>query len=137
MPVIVEGAAWKDRTSGNLEMSLLVKLLLWGDKGPQYLPEPRPAQSARPFWLTWLLSLPFLHAEGPLLIAEFLPTKKHGVNAHSDGCCAYEADSAARKAGGDIHRHSRQGLRSPCTCHGHTTAQNRCVPVCSAILNQK
>jgi len=28
---------------------------------------------------------------------------------------------------GDIHRHSRQGLRSPYTCHGPTVAQNRCV----------
>lgn len=88
MMVIMEGAAWKDRTSGDLDMSLLLALLLSGDKDPQCLPEPLPGQSAGPFWLTQLLSLPFLHAEGPLLIAEFLPTKKHGVNAHSDGCCA-------------------------------------------------
>lgn len=93
--VIMEGAARKDRTSGDLDMSLLLVLPLWGDKDPQCLPEPLPTQSAGLFWLTWLLSLPFLHAEGPLLIAEFLPTKKHGVNAHSDGCRAYKADSAA------------------------------------------
>ena len=89
MMVIMEGAARKDRTSGDLDMSLLLVLPLWGDKDPQCLPEPLPTQSAGLFWLMWLLSLPFLHAEGPLLIAEFLPTKKHGVNAHSDGCRAY------------------------------------------------
>lgn len=85
-------AAWKDRTNGDLYTSLRVCFsnFLWGikDNSPQSLPEHLPAHSPGPFWLTLLLFLLFLHAQGPPLIAEFLPTMKHGVSVHSDVCYA-------------------------------------------------